>query len=167
MTVHDLESLAFPTTVKADLAAIRAAGGEKTGGVVPRQGAGQINAQKGRNFDTAAIRRVQALGRLKAGQMNKTEQAYAQSLEARKAAGGILWYRFEGIKLRLADNTFYSPDFVVMLADGTLECHEVKGFWQDDARVKIKVAADQYPMRFIAVKVRTRKNGGGWDTEEF
>jgi hypothetical protein len=117
--------------------------------------------------NTGAIRKMQALGRLKTGQMNKTEAAYAQHLEIRRAAGEILWYRFEGVKLRLADNTFYSPDFSVLLADGTLECHEVKGFWQDDARVKIKVAADQYPMRFIAVKVRAKKNGGGWDVEEF
>lgn len=117
--------------------------------------------------NTGAMHKMQALGRLKTGQMNKTEQAYAKHLEDRKRLGQILWYRFEGIKLRLADNTFYSPDFVVLLADGSLECHEVKGFWQDDARVKIKVAADQYPMRFIAVKVRAKKNGGGWDVEEF
>lgn len=33
-----------------------------------------------------------------------------------------------------------------------MECHEVKGFWTDDAKVKIKVAAEQYPFRFIAFK---------------
>lgn len=125
----------------------------------PRQGRAPGN--------TGAIRKVQALGRLKTGQMNKTEAAYAQHLEARKAVGEVLWYRFEGIKLRLADNTFYSPDFAVLLADGSLECHEVKGHWMDDARVKIKVAADQYPMRFIAVKVRAKKHGGGWEVEVF
>lgn len=70
---------------------------------------------------------LQALGRLKAGQMNKTETAYAQELELRKRYGEIAWYRFEGIKLRLADNTFYTPDFAVMLANGQLEMHEVKG----------------------------------------
>lgn len=70
---------------------------------------------------------VQALGRLKAGQMNKTETAYAQELELRKRYGEIARYRFEGIKLRLADNTFYTPDFAVMLANGQLEMHEVKG----------------------------------------
>lgn len=123
--------------------------------------------QPSRRGDTGAIRKMQALGRLKSGQMNKTEAAYAKHLESRKAAGEILWYRFEGVKLRLADNTFYSPDFVVMLADGLLECHEVKGFWHDDARVKIKVAADQYPMRFVAVKVRAKKHGGGWEIEGF
>ena len=112
-------------------------------------------------------KRFQALGRLKTGQMNKTETAYAERLEALKHAGLVLWYRFEGIKLRLADNTFYTPDFAVLCADGIMECHEVKGFWSDDARVKIKVAADMYPFRFMALKVLSKKNGGGWEVETF
>lgn len=78
-------------------------------------------------------KQIQALGRLKTGQMNKTESAYCQHLEQRKRAGEVAWYRFEGIKLRLADNTFYTPDFAVMLATGEMELHEVKGFWTDDA----------------------------------
>ncbi|RQR68973.1 hypothetical protein DIE11_34145 [Burkholderia sp. Bp9012] len=111
--------------------------------------------------------RMQALGRLRTGEMNKTEQRYADHLEARKQAGEVAWYRFEGIKFRLADNTFYTPDFAVMLVNGQLEAHEVKGHWQDDARVKVKVAADQYPVRFIAVKAGRARDGGGWQTEEF
>lgn len=109
-----------------------------------------------------------ALGRLPTGQKNKTEQAY--EMEVLKPAmqdGSVSWYRFEGVKLRLADNTFYTPDYCVMRSDGTMEMHEVKGFWQDDARVKIKVAADMYPLKFIAVKRQAKKNGGGWITEEF
>lgn len=74
-----------------------------------------------------------------------------------------MWYKFEGWKFKLADNTFYTPDFAVMLASSELQCHEVKGFWTDDARVKIKVAADIYPIKFIAVK----KSKGGWAIEEF
>lgn len=116
-----------------------------------------MNAQR-RNF---------ALGRLKTGQMNKTEDLYADRLRLLQAAGEVLWFKFEGVKLRLADNTFYSPDFAVMLANGELEMHEVKGFWQDDARAKIKIAADLYPFRFIAVKVKPKKDGGGWAVEEF
>ncbi|MCL8154069.1 DUF1064 domain-containing protein [Enterobacter roggenkampii] len=112
-------------------------------------------------------RSLQALGRLNTGQMNKTESEYCQLLELRKRAGEIVWYRFEGIKLRLADNTFYTPDFAVMLSTGEMEMHEVKGFWTDDARVKIKVAAEQYPFRFIAVKPKAKKAGGGWEVEEF
>ena len=108
-----------------------------------------------------------ALGRMKAGKMNQTEAAYAAILEQQRIAGEIAWYRFEGLKLRLADNTFYSPDFAVMRADGLMECHEVKGFWRDDARAKIKIAADLYPFRFIAVMKRRKKDGGGWSEEVF
>lgn len=93
-----------------------------------------------------------ALGRLKAGAMNKTETSYAQHLEARKIGGDVLWYKFEGIKLRLADKTFLTPDFAVMTRDGVMELHDVKGFMMDDANVKIKVAAEQYPFRFFIVK---------------
>lgn len=108
-----------------------------------------------------------ALGRLRAGAMNKTERAYSDYLELQKRAGKLDWYRFEGIKLRLADSTFYTPDFAVMAMDGVMEMHEVKGFWTDDARVKIKVAADQYPFRFLAFKAKSKKDGGGWSREEF
>ena len=110
---------------------------------------------------------VLALGRMKTGQMNSTEAAYAAHLEQRRRDGEVEWFKFEGIKFRLADNTFYTGDFFVMGANGQLECHEVKGFWQDDARVKIKVAADTYPFRFIAVKPKPKKEGGGWSMEEF
>jgi len=99
--------------------------------------------------------------------MNKSEQAYAAYLDAQKFAGFILWWKFEGVKLRLADNTFYTPDFAVMTADRGLELHEVKGFWRDDARVKIKVAADLYPFQFIAVTARAKRAGGGWTRELF
>ncbi len=113
------------------------------------------------------MKRMQALGRLKVGQLNKTEDAYRQHLEQRRAAGEVAWFKFEGIKLRLADKTFYTPDFAVMLASGELQLHEVKGFWTDDARVKTKVAADLYPIPIIAVTTRPKKAGGGWAIEEF
>ena len=108
-----------------------------------------------------------ALGRLKVGAMNKTESAYDAHLALQQHAGAIVWRKFEGLKLRLADNTFYTPDFAVMAADGVMELHEVKGFWQDDARAKIKIAADMYPFRFRAVMVRKKKDGGGWAEEHF
>jgi hypothetical protein len=108
-----------------------------------------------------------ALGRLKTGAMNKTEEAYAGYLAQLQAAGEIQWHRFEGLKLRLADATFYTPDFAVMAKDGVIECHEAKGFWTDDARVKIKVAAGMYPFRFVAIKAEAKKRGGGWAVERF
>lgn len=93
--------------------------------------------------------------------MNKTEAAYAAILEARRLAGEIHRWDFEPVKLRLADRTYYTPDFRVILANMEVEYHEVKGFWRDDARVKLKVAAEQHPYRFVAVRLVH----GQWQTE--
>ena len=113
------------------------------------------------------MKQMLALGRLKSGQMNKTESEYYQYLKTLERANEILWFKFEGLKFKLADNTTYTPDFVVMNKDSLIELHEVKGYWMDDARVKIKVAADMYPFKFLAIKKRAKKQGGGWEIEEF
>ena len=92
-----------------------------------------------------------------------------------RAGDAIRWYAFEPVKLRLADSTFYTPDFMVVAEDGTIEFHEVKGakrqggrtiaVWREDARVKIKIAAEQFPMfRFVAVHELAP---GRWEIEEF
>ena len=107
-----------------------------------------------------------ALGRMKQGVMNNTEAKYAKHLDELLLAKEILWYKFEGVKLRLAGNTTYSPDFAVMNKNNEIELHEVKGFWTSTARVKIKVASEQYPFKFIAVYAKTKKDGGGWKFEE-
>jgi len=112
---------------------------------------------------TNGLAAMRALGRLPRGQMNKTEAAYAAHLDARRAIGEVLWFRFEAIKLRLADATFYEPDFVVMVAGGEIEMHEVKGFMTDDANVKIKVAAAQFPFTFRLVR---KAKGGTWSVRE-
>lgn len=100
------------------------------------------------------VRRDRALGRLEAGTMNSTETAYAEHLELRRRAGEIVAFDFEAIKLRLAKRTFYEPDFLVTMADGSIEIHEVKGGpIEDDSAVKIKVAAKQFPcFKFIIAR---------------
>ena len=108
-------------------------------------------------------KKLQALGRMKPGQMNQMERMYCLRLERMKYVGEICWFSFEGMKFRLADKTSYTPDFMVMLADGSLQAHEVKGLWMDDARVKIKVAAQSFPIQFVGV---TQKKGL-WSFEEF
>jgi hypothetical protein len=105
----------------------------------------------------------QALGRLKQGEMNKTEALYAKHLELLKLSGEVLWYEFDCMNLRLADKCFYKTDFTVMTKNNELQIHEVKGFWQDDALVKIKVAADKFPFRFIAIQYKSKK----WEEREF
>jgi hypothetical protein len=119
------------------------------------------------NFHQAHRKRY-ALGRMKTGAMNKLEQRYSEHLEELKQAGEILWIKFEGIKLRLADNCFFTGDFAVQAADEVLEIHECKGgFWQDDSRAKIKIASALYPFRFIGIMPIPKSKGGGWKREEF
>ena len=118
-------------------------------------------------FDANDSKKLLARGHRKPGTMNKTEEKYAQRLESLRQAGLIYWWRYEAIKLRLGEGVFYSPDFLVVPEDGTLECHEVKGYWMETGRAKIKIAAGIYPMRFLAVKPKSKKDGGGWDVEYF
>lgn len=111
---------------------------------------------------------AKATGRVRhrAGEMNGTEQSYALHLQERVAKGEVLWWSFEAIRLRLADKTTLTVDFFVMLASGALEAHELKGkdkHWEDDARVKIKVAAELYPFQFYGV----HRAGGEWQYEAF
>lgn len=73
-----------------------------------------------------------------------TEQAYADRLRALQHAGEILWHRFEGIKLCNSGRGEW---------DGAARG---EGFWQDDASAKTKVAVDQCPFRFIAVRGSSR-----------
>jgi len=89
--------------------------------------------------------------------MNKLETRYANEvLEPLKRMGKILDYKFEKIKLKLADLTYYTPDFQVIYPDH-IALHETKGHWEDDARVKIKVAADQFPeYEFTAVQYKKK-----------
>lgn len=112
---------------------------------------------------------ARARHRHKTGQMNGYERAYAeQVLEPQRIAGEIAAYWFERFTFRLADDCRYTPDFLVQLTDGTLELREIKGHWEDDALVKIKVAAEMFPIfAFIAVERTPKKDGGGWKTRSF
>jgi len=91
--------------------------------------------------------------------LNKTEAAYLEYLKRLN----MPWIGVQSLRLRLANNTTYTPDFIVIDKEGVINAREVKGFWRDDARVKIKVAARLYPwMRFTAAT----KNKSGWEHEE-
>ncbi len=104
---------------------------------------------------------VMAKGRTEAPQrMNKLEAAYAHLLDGHIVARYVARHWFGAIKLRLADKTWYAPDFLVLTTNGLLEFHEVKGFMRDDAAVKLKVAAELYPL-FTFRLVRRVK--GAWD----
>ena len=105
--------------------------------------------------------------------MNLTEQRLEQHLANQKLAGEILWYKMHGFGIRLADNTFFYPDAMVMEKDRSISIYDAKGqnrktgkgLWKDDAKVKIKIAAELYPIfRWRGIS-HSKKNG--WVVEEY
>ena len=116
---------------------------------------------------STSTQRMQALGRLKAGQMNKTEERFAKHLELDRHTGRVQWWKFEGIKLMLAKNTSLTVDFAILPETDILTLIDVKGskaMVTDDARVKMKLAAELYP--FVFKLAYPRAKGEGWDIEE-
>lgn len=85
--------------------------------------------------------------------MNKTEARYERHLREEQQAGRISGYKFESVKLRLADNTFLTMDFIVIDCDGMVQFHDTKALWKstgkpgvhEDYMVKVKVASETYP----------------------
>lgn len=121
----------------------------------------------------------------RSGKMNGTEALYASHLATLKLVGSIKDYYFQPINIRLAKNTFYQPDFMVVSESGEMEFHEVKAgmrnkqkpkrnpelapafvpIVEDDALVKIKVAAETLPLRFLMVW--QDKKTGHWMGKEY
>jgi len=104
----------------------------------------------------------------KRGAMNKTESEFSMMLEAKKRAGEILRYEYEGITLRWADMR-YTPDFVVFSDEwGTpngmiipvIKLIEVKGghIWDRDI-VRFKGARAYWPEFQFELHQRTK---AGW-----
>jgi hypothetical protein len=125
--------------------------------------------------DKAGLR---ARGRVRkrSGEMNNTEASFAEKLKQDEAAGTIQWWAFEAMKFRLADNTFYTPDFAVLYRDGSLWLIDTKGttkkdgaykpFVEEDAKIKAKLAAEIFPIAFALAYRLPKKEGGNWVIEE-
>lgn len=106
------------------------------------------------------------------GTMTKLELAYSIHLTEREKRGEIIWFAYEAMKFKLADKTYYTPDFIVLTAAHFLEAHECKGHWRmfqnDSGRIKIKVAAERFWwLDFVGVMKEPAKRGGGWKFEKF
>lgn len=104
-------------------------------------------------------------------QMNLGELAYAAHLELERLEGRIMLWQYQPMRLRLGANLYYTPDFLVLRPGAPqntagLEMHEYKGFWRDDARAKIKMAASVYPwIVFLAIRKKLKRDGGGFAVE--
>lgn len=102
------------------------------------------------------------------GVMNKTEARYASYLEQLRHLGTVVDWLYEPVSIKLAINTHYKPDFIVILADGSMEVIDVKGSnknIQDDSLAKIKIVADLW--WFAVVKIVMPSKNGGWSCRVF
>ncbi len=107
---------------------------------------------------------MKAKSRIPPDRMNKTEKRFAAELWAREREGKIIKWEYEALRLILGHACSYTPDFYVLDPQGNICFYEVKGFWRDDARVKIKTAARKFP-EFTFVAVSWSKQAG-WQYEE-
>lgn len=107
--------------------------------------------------------------------MNRLETEYSLHLEALKANGTILDWKYEAFKLKLADKTYYSPDFFVLLPDCSIELHDTKAAWKQKdgsykphveaaSSIKIKLAAQEFPFVFKHI---WKLKGQGWQEHVF
>lgn len=109
------------------------------------------------------------------GKMNRTEQRWADQLDADLAAGLIADWKFETLRLRITlpgegvKSKWFTPDFVIVELDGVERLDEVKGTGPDDAAsiLRLHVAAETYPWKkFRLVKRLRAEQGGGWKVTE-
>ena len=112
----------------------------------------------------SVVRRPTKLAKARrvAGRMNKLEAEFEFMFLRRRPHG------FEELTFRLGDDCRYTPDFWSLDDDDVLALDETKGFWRDDAKVKIRVAAEKYPQfRWRAWRKQTKAQGGLWVRETF
>lgn len=76
---------------------------------------------------------------------SKLEAEYAGILDGYKRNGLIREYRRPAPTLPiLGGQSRYTADFFVVANDGTIELHEVKGFWTDAGLLRFKAAASEW-----------------------
>jgi len=92
--------------------------------------------------------------------MNQLESTHAMKLNILIHEGAIQDWKYEEVKFRLADKTWYTPDFFIT-CDDHFEIHEIKGpkIW-DDALVKFKACAEKYP--YFTWKMLQFTKTDGW-----
>jgi hypothetical protein len=75
---------------------------------------------------------------------------------------------FEEMTFRLGPDCRYTPDFWSLDDDEVLALLEVKGFWRDDAKAKIRMASERYPQfRWRAYRKLPKAQGGLWVAQTF
>lgn len=92
-------------------------------------------------------------------QPNKTENEFGAILNARRLRGEFIDpIRFEAVKLRVAGNCYYAPDWMAVTPAGIVCFFEVKGahIW-DDSKVKFKAAQELH--QWASFEMWQKKSG--------
>lgn len=111
---------------------------------------------------------ARALGRLNPGELNKTEARFDAYLWRQHAVGAVLWHLPQCMSLKLADGCWFRIDFAFLPADRLFTIVDVKGaraMIEEDAKVKIKVAAAMFPFRFAYAFPQSKRDGCDFDLE--
>lgn len=87
---------------------------------------------------------------------SKLEADYAKRLEVERAAGLLVSWHYEPTPFQIGGGCGYTVDFKIERPDGSIEMHEVKGYWREAAKVRLKIAAERFPefRWFIVVRKR-------------
>lgn len=107
----------------------------------------------------------------KRGIRNKTEARYEDTLLGDPSIHQV-WFEPFSLRLSSPDKgqpARYTPDFMILMKDGTTYIDDVKGAGLDDkaAAVRAKAAAEQYPLWIFRIcKERRKKDGGGFSVRE-
>lgn len=97
-------------------------------------------------------RAIEVCDEVALAELNKTEARY---LEILKARDDLVWIGVKAIRLRLAANTHYTPDFATLDKAGILSIIDTKGghTWED-AQLKMKLVARLFPfLRVVKVEI--------------
>lgn len=81
---------------------------------------------------------------------SKLEAAYYSQLKLRQHAGDILFF-LRQVPFQLPGNVKYVCDFMVFMADGTIEIVDVKGKDTHMSIAKRKMVEDIYPLQIKVV----------------
>lgn len=96
---------------------------------------------------------------------SNAEREMAQLLDVDQRAGRIKAWKHEAMTLKLADDTRFTPDFLIEHWERPYyELREVKGerSWED-AIIKYRIAKSMYPhFRWTFYRKHLKRNGGHW-----
>ena len=105
----------------------------------------------------------------KTRQPNKTELAYLRECLGEHTFGPANGVWYEALTIRLPGGCKYTPDWIVSLPGGGLECHECKGAYRLPSHGRSRLAFDTARAMLPAWSWiwAARTAGGGWNVERY